>query len=109
MGLLFAGNHFKARQDMKQLPAEEFELRSEAGDAVCSEITDFLMGDIESDDQGRFRRLYLSMIKIKNQSVGTPMVLWHVISARGLRFTVEGCRYDSTTKESKIEGMWRAA
>lgn len=94
---------------MKELPADEFELRSESGDPVCSEIAVILMGDIESDDVGRLRHLFLTMPKMKNHPVGTSMILWHVVSARGLRFTVEVCHYDSTTKETNLEGIWRSA
>jgi len=91
------------------MPCDGLELRLISGEVICSDITDFLLGEIETDDTGRFRHVVLSMPRAKQRKTGTVIVIWNTVTSRcSLTFTVTSCNYDAVMQASKIEGRWSA-
>ena len=94
--------------EMKQFDSTDWDLRSSDNAVVSATVVDILLGEIEVDDAGRFRRVIISMPRTANIRIGTGLRLWNATVERMIPFTVMLSHYDLVMKASKIEGRWSA-
>jgi hypothetical protein len=89
---------------MRQLSCENLVLKSAAGDVLCSDIVDFLMGDPESDESGTYRRIVLSLPRFHPPAIGQQVCIENTATNLNIWFVVLSSHYDLTIPASKLEG-----